>query len=68
MLFRSFETVVARCMKERLVGGEAFAVDASMIVADTRNCLEKALLSSPKLLMLAAGSLPNHREPRSPRV
>ena len=29
-----FETVVARCMQERLVGGEAFAVDASMIVAD----------------------------------
>jgi transposase len=34
-LFRKlFETVVARCMKERIVGGEAFAVDASMIVAD----------------------------------
>ena len=29
-----FETVVARCIKERLVGGEAFAVDAGMIVAD----------------------------------
>ena len=29
-----FETVVARCIRERLVGGEAFAVDASMIVAD----------------------------------
>ena len=29
-----FETVVARCMKEGIVGGEAFAVDASMIVAD----------------------------------
>jgi len=34
-LFRKlFETVVTRCMKERIVGGEAFAVDASMIVAD----------------------------------
>lgn len=34
-LFRKlFETVVARCVKERLVGGEAFAVDASMIIAD----------------------------------
>ena len=34
-LFRKlFETVVARCIKERIVGGEAFAVDASMIVAD----------------------------------
>jgi hypothetical protein len=29
-----FETAVARCMKEGIVGGEAFAVDASMIVAD----------------------------------
>jgi transposase len=29
-----FESVVARCMKEGLVGGEAFAVDASIIVAD----------------------------------
>jgi hypothetical protein len=26
--------VVARCIKEGVVGGEAFAVDASMIVAD----------------------------------
>ena len=34
-LFRKlFETVVARCIKEKIVGGEAFAVDASMIVAD----------------------------------
>jgi hypothetical protein len=29
-----FETVVARCMREGLVGGEAFALDASLIVAD----------------------------------
>ena len=29
-----FETVVARCMDEGLVGGEAFAVDASIITAD----------------------------------
>src|SRR3974377_1815913 len=34
-LFRKlFETVVARCIKERIVGGEAFGVDASMIMAD----------------------------------
>ena len=34
-LFRKlFEAVVARCMKEGIVGGEAFAVDASMILAD----------------------------------
>ena len=34
LLRKLFESVVARCMKEGLVGGEAFAVDASMIVAD----------------------------------
>jgi transposase len=34
LLRQLFETVVARCMAEGLVGGEAFAVDASMIVAD----------------------------------
>src|SRR6202012_6305185 len=34
LLRKLFETVVARCMKEGVVGGEAFAVDASMIVAD----------------------------------
>jgi hypothetical protein len=33
-LRKLFETVVARCIKERIVGGEAFAVDASIIVAD----------------------------------
>ena len=34
-LFRKlFETVVERCIEEGVVGGEAFAVDASMIVAD----------------------------------
>ena len=34
LLRHLFETVVARCMSEGLVGGEAFAVDASMVVAD----------------------------------
>jgi hypothetical protein len=34
LLRRLFETVVRRCMIEGLVGGEGFAVDASMIVAD----------------------------------
>ena len=29
-----FETVVARCLSEGLVGGEGFAVDASLIAAD----------------------------------
>src|SRR3954468_14999615 len=34
VLRQVFETVVRRCMAEGLVGGEAFAVDASMIRAD----------------------------------
>jgi transposase len=34
LLRKLFETVVARCMKDGIVGGKAFAVDASMIVAD----------------------------------
>ena len=34
LLRKLFETIVARCIKERIVGGEAFAVDASIIVAD----------------------------------
>jgi transposase len=34
LLRKLFETVVGRCMKEGIVGGDAFAVDASIIVAD----------------------------------
>jgi transposase len=34
LLRKVFETTVQRCMVEGLVGGEAFAVDASMIKAD----------------------------------
>ena len=34
LLRQLFETVVARCMDEGLVGGEGFAVDASLIEAD----------------------------------
>ena len=34
LLRQVFETVVARCIKEGLVGGEGFAVDASVIAAD----------------------------------
>jgi transposase len=34
LLRRVFESVVARCMAEGLVGGEGFAVDASVIAAD----------------------------------
>jgi transposase len=34
LLRRVFETVLRRCMREGLVGGESFAVDASLIKAD----------------------------------
>jgi hypothetical protein len=34
LLRKLFETVVARCIKEKIVGGETFAVDASIVVAD----------------------------------
>ena len=34
LLRKVFETVVRRCMDEGLVGGEGFAVDASLIKAD----------------------------------
>jgi len=34
LLRRLFETVLQRCIAEGLVGGEGFAVDASMIEAD----------------------------------
>ncbi|MFX4891452.1 IS5/IS1182 family transposase, partial [Acinetobacter baumannii] len=34
LLRRLFETVVRRCIEEGLVGGEGFAVDASLIKAE----------------------------------
>jgi transposase len=34
LLRRVFETVLRRCIREGLVGGEAFAVDASLVKAD----------------------------------
>ena len=34
LLRRVFETVLQRCISEGLVGGEAFAIDASLIKAD----------------------------------
>jgi len=36
LLRHVFETTVARCMKEGLVGGQGFAVDASLIAADVQ--------------------------------
>ncbi|MBV9542036.1 MAG: transposase [Alphaproteobacteria bacterium] len=37
LLRRLFETVLQRCIDEGLVGGEGFAVDASLIAADVGN-------------------------------
>ncbi|CCB66472.1 IS1182 family transposase [Hyphomicrobium sp. MC1] len=36
-----FERVVAACIRARLVGGEGFAVDASLIEADANKCRSK---------------------------
>src|SRR5271170_6054356 len=47
LLRHLFETVVARCIAEGLVGGEAFAVDASMVVADAHR--QSGLKSSSEL-------------------
>jgi transposase len=47
LLRRVFETVVARCIAEGVVGGEAFAVDASMIVADAHR--QRGVASSGEL-------------------
>ncbi len=38
LLRRLFETVLQRCIDEGLVGGEGFAVDASLIQADASDC------------------------------
>ena len=34
LLRRVFETILQRCVREGLVGGETFAIDASLIKAD----------------------------------
>jgi transposase len=45
LLRRLFETVLQRCIDERLIGGEGFAIDASLIQADAsdRNRVEGTL-------------------------
>jgi len=54
-LFRHvFESVLARCMKEGLVGGEGFAIDASLIKADANRQRgvpggDATILSDPKI-------------------
>jgi hypothetical protein len=47
LLRKLFETVVSRCIKEGVVGGEAFAIDASMIVADVHRGRGVAKVEDP---------------------
>src|SRR4051794_13821524 len=50
---RLFETVLRRCIQERLVGGEGFAVDASLIKADANR--QKGIEGDKGLPPAAAG-------------
>ena len=50
---RVFETVLRRCVRERLVGGEGFAVDASLIKADANR--QKGIEGEKGLPAEAAG-------------
>ncbi|WP_316206446.1 MULTISPECIES: IS1182 family transposase [unclassified Bradyrhizobium] len=50
---RVFETVLRRCIRERLVGGEGFAVDASLIKADANR--QKGIEGDKGLPLEAAG-------------
>lgn len=50
---RVFETVLRRCIRERLVGGEGFAVDASLIKADANR--QKGIEGDKGLLPEASG-------------
>jgi transposase len=61
LLRHVFEMTVARCMEEGLVGGEGFAVDASLISAD----VQKLNSSNPK--DWAARDINPHDAPRAVR-
>src|SRR5262249_13158660 len=54
LLRRVFETVLRRCIREGLVGGEAFAVDASLIKADANR--QKGIEGEKALPPQAAGA------------
>ena len=53
LLRRVFETVLRRCIAEDLVGGEAFAIDASLIKADANR--QKGIEGEKGLLPEATG-------------
>jgi len=50
LLRHLFETTVARCVAEGLVGGEGFAIDASLIRADVNR---QHAVDHPEQLMLS---------------
>jgi transposase len=56
LLRRVFETVLQRCIGEGLVGGEAFAIDASLIKADAQSAVAhlKRILKLERLRLRAA--------------
>ena len=74
LLRRVFETVLQRCMREGLVGGEAFAIDASLIKADAnrqkgsrvrRRCHQKRPAGRSKNIWLCSTMRPSALRPMS---
>jgi transposase len=55
LLRRLFETVLQRCMAEGLVGGQGFAVDASLIQADASDRNRGHRSSWPRTGLVGAG-------------
>ena len=62
LLRKLFESVVERCMKEGLVGGEGFAVDASVIMADAHR--RRKVAKVPTSIRPPAARSPNISRPR----
>ena len=74
LLRRVFETVLRRCIREGLVGGEAFAVDASLIKADAnrqkgiegeKGLPPEAQAGPSKNIWLCSMTRPSARRPKS---
>ena len=53
---RLFETVLQRCLDEGLVGGEGFAVDASLIQADAS---DRTRVQVPRVCRLTRPAAPS---------
>ena len=50
LLRRLFETVLRRCINEGLVGGEGFAVDASLIKAEANRIRQAEVLAAKRMI------------------